>query len=233
MRRAFEYSFDWDTFINEVFLGAALKPYGRVLVGFPTANPDNPQYYLDLDKAEEYFKEAWDGELWEKGFWFTVPYSSGSTHRQRALEILKMNIESLNPKFHIELASLPWAAYVGAIKNIQLPLTLFGMLPDVFDPYLPLFEHMHSAGGYAEWNGYMDLAKSEFDPLIDELGSNYDLQRRKELSYELQQLDYDNALAIWHFQAVEHVAMRDWVHGYYTGPFPFNLDFYTLYKAYE
>jgi ABC-type transport system substrate-binding protein len=79
----------------------------------------------------------------------------------------------------------------------------------------------------------MDLAKSEFDPLIDELGSNYDLQRRKELSYELQQLDYDNALAIWHFQAVEHVAMRDWVHGYYTGPFPFNLDFYTLYKAYE
>jgi peptide/nickel transport system substrate-binding protein len=233
VRRAFEYSFDWDTFINEVFLGAALKPYGPVLVGFPTANPDNPQYYLDLDKAEEYFKEAWGGELWEKGFWFTVPYSSGSTHRQRALEILKMNIESLNPKFHIELASLPWAAYVGAIKNIQLPLTLFGMLPDVFDPYLPLFEHMHSAGGYAEWNGYMDLAKSEFDPLIDELGSNYDLQRRKELSYELQQLDYDNALAIWHFQAVEHVAMRDWVHGYYTGPFPFNLDFYTLYKAYE
>jgi len=233
VRKAFEYSFDWDTFINEVFLGAALRPYGPVLIGFPTDNPDNPQYYLDADKATEYFKQAWGGELWERGFSFTVPYSSGSTHRQRALEILKMNIESLNPKFHMDLAALPWAAYVGAIKNIQLPLTLFGMLPDVFDPYLPLFEHMHSAGGYAEWNGYIDLAKSEFDPLIDELGSNYDQERRKELSYELQRLDYDYALAIWHFQAVQHVAMRDWLRGYYTGAFPANLDFSALYKAYE
>ncbi len=233
VRKAFEYSFDWDTFINDVFLGAALKPYGPVLIGFPTANPDNPQYYLDLDKAKDYFKKAWNGELWEKGFKFTVPYSSGSTHRQRALEILKADIESLNPKFHIELSSLPWAAYVGAISNIQLPLSLFGMLPDVFDPYMPLFEHMHSAGGYAEWNGYLDQAKAEFDPLIDELGSNYNPERRKELSYKLQKLDYDNALAIWHFQAVEHVAMRDWVQGYYTGPFPFNLDYYSLSKGYK
>ncbi|RLI48544.1 MAG: hypothetical protein DRO73_08990 [Candidatus Thorarchaeota archaeon] len=232
VRKAFEYSFDWDAFINDVFLGAALKPYGPVLIGFPTANPDNPQYYLDLDKAKEYFQKAWNGELWEKGFKFTVAYSSGSTHRQRALEILKADIESLNPKFHIELSSLPWAAYVGAISNIQLPLSLFGMLPDVFDPYMPLFEHMHSSGGYAEWNGYLEQAKTEFDPLIDELGSNYDPQRRKEISYKLQKLDYDNALAIWHFQAVEHVAMRDWVQGYYTGPFPFNLDYYTLSKGY-
>jgi len=233
VRKAFEYSFDWDTFINDVFLGAALKPYGPVLIGFPTANPDNPQYYLDIDKATEYFKAAWGGQLWEKGFRFTVPYSSGSTHRQRALEILKMDIEAINPKFHIDLSSLPWAAYVGAINNIQLPLTLFGMLPDVFDPYMPLFEHMHSGGGYAEWNGYLEQAKAEFDPLIDELGSNYDPQRRKELSYKLQKLDYDNALAIWHFQAVEHVAMRDWVQGYYTGPFPFNLDYYALAKGYK
>jgi len=233
VRKAFEYSFDWDTFINEVFLGAALKPYGPVLIGFPTANPDNPQYYLDLDKATEYFKAAWDGQLWEKGFRFTVPYSSGSDHRQRALEVLKMGIEAINPKFHIEVSALPWASYVGAINNGQLPLSLFGMLPDVFDPYMPLFEHMHSAGGYAEWNGYLAQAKAEFDPLIDELGSNYDPERRKELSYELQQLDYDNALAIWHFQAVEHVAMRDWVQGYYAGPFPANLDYYALAKGYK
>ncbi len=233
VRKAFQYSFDWETYINDVFLGAALKPYGPMLVGFPTANPDNPQYHLDLQKAEEYFKKAWDGQVWEKGFYFTVLYSSGSTHRQRALEILKANIEPLNPKFKIDLASLPWAAYVGAIKERQLPLTLFGMLPDVIDPYLPLFEHMHSAGGYAEWGGYLDLAKEKYDPLINELGSNYDPQKRKELSYELQRLAYEDSHAIFHFQAVEHVAMRDWVQGYYSGPFPFNLDFYTLYKAYE
>lgn len=230
VRKAFEYSFDWDIFIEEVFLGAAQKPYGPVLVGFPTANADNPQYYFDAEKAEEYFKKAWGGKLWNTGFTMTAVYSSGSSHRQRALEILKMNIEALNQKFHIELASLPWAGFVGAIKERHLPLTLFGILPDVFDPYYPLFEHMHSAGGYAEWGGYIDLARREFDPLIDELGTNYDPVRREELSKKLQKLDYEYALSIFHFQAVEHVAIQDSVQGYVAGAFPSNLDFYSIYK---
>ncbi len=230
VRKAFEYSFDWDAFINEVFQGAALKPYGPVLIGFPTANPQNPTYHLDLNKAKEYFKNAWGGQLWDKGFKMTAVYSTGSKHRQMALEILKTNIESLNPKFKIELASLPWAGYVGAVSNRQLPLTLFGILPDVFDPYFPLFEHMDSSGGYAEWGGYVDLAKKEFDPLIDIVSSSYDPEKRKAASYKLQQLDYDNALAILHFQAVENVAVRDWVKGYTPGSQPMNVDFYTVSK---
>jgi len=61
VRKAFEYSFDWDTFIKDVFQGAALVPYGSVLIGFPTANPANPKYSFDLDKARDYFKKAWGG----------------------------------------------------------------------------------------------------------------------------------------------------------------------------
>ena len=230
VRKAFEYSFDWDVFIQDVFKGAALKPYGAVLIGFPTANPKNPQYAFDPDKAREYFKKAWGGQVWEKGFKMTAVYSSGSKHRQMALEILKANIEDLNPKFKIELASLPWAGYVGAVNNKQLPLTLFGILPSVFDPYLPLFEHMHSAGGYAEWGGYTELAKKEFDPLIDIVATSYDEAKRKDASFKLQQLDYDNALAILHFQAVENVAFRDWISGYVPGAQPTNLDFYPISK---
>ena len=230
VRKAFEYSFDWDAFITDVFQGAALKPYGPVLIGFPTANPKNPQYYFDANKARDHFKKAWGGQLWDKGFKMTAVYSSGSKHRQMALEILKANIENLNPKFKIELASLPWAGYVGAVKDKQLPLTLFGILPSVFDPYLPLFEHMHSAGGYAEWGGYMDLAKKEFDPLIDIVATSYDPEKRQAASFKLQQLDYDNALAILHFQAVENVAFRDWVKGYVPNAQPTNLNFYPISK---
>ena len=230
VRKAFEYSFDWDTFITDVFKGAALKPYGPVLIGFPTANPKNPQYNFDPAKATEYFKKAWGGQLWDKGFKFTALYSSGSKHRQMALEILKANVEALNPKFRIELASLPFAGYVGAVKDKQMPVSLFGILPSVFDPYLPLFEHMHSAGGYADWGGYVDLAKKEFDPLIDIVATSYDPEKRKAASWKLQQLDYDNALAIHHFQAVENVAFRDWIKGYVPGAQPTNLDFYPISK---
>jgi len=230
VRKAFEYSFDWDTFIKDVFQGAALKPYGTVLIGFPTANPNNPKYNFDLNMARDYFKKAWGGQLWDKGFKLTAVYSSGSKHRQMALEILKDNIESLNPKFKIDLASLPWAGYVGAVQNKQLPLTLFGNLPTVFDPYQSLFENMDSAGGYADWGGYTELAKKEFDPLVDIVASSYDSAKRKAASFKLQQLYYDNALAILYFQAVENVAFRDWVKGYVPGAHPTDVDYSQISK---
>ncbi len=231
IRKAFQYTFDWDTYIQDVFLGSAIKPYGPVLVGYPTANPDTPQYYFDLDKAEEYFKKAGDGEVWEKGFKLTVPYSSGSTHRQRALELLKANLKKINPKFNMEITSLPWASYLGAINEKKLPLTLLGLLPTVMDPYYTLFNHMHSTGGYAKDGGYVELAREKYDSLLDELGSNYNPERRKEISHELQQLSYEDSLAIFHFQAVGQVAMRDWVKGYKPGPFPFLVDYYLIEKG--
>jgi peptide/nickel transport system substrate-binding protein len=230
VRKAFECSFDWDTFIKDVFQGAALVPYGSVLIGFPTANPDNPRYAFDLDKARDYFRKAWGGQLWDKGFKMTAVYSSGSKHRQMALEILKDNIESLNPKFKIDLASLPWAGYVGAVQDKQLPLTLFGNLPTVFDPYQSLFENMDSAGGFADWGGYVDLARQKFDPLIEVVASSYDNDKRKAASFELQRLYYENALAILYFQAVENVALRDWVKGYVAGAHPTDVDYSTISK---
>ncbi len=230
VRKAFQYSFDWDTFIDDVFLGSAFKPFGPVLVGYPTANPDQAKYYFDLEKAEQYFKLAWDGELWEKGFKFIVPYSSGSTHRQRALELLKDNIQKVNPKFKMEITSLPWASYLGEINSRKLPLTLLGLLPTVMDPYYTLFNHMYSTGGYATDGGYSELAKQKYDHLIEELGTNYDVARRKEISHQLQRLSYEDSLAIFHFQAVGQVAMRDWIGGYVPGPFPFLVDYYNISK---
>ncbi len=229
VRKAFQYSFGYDVFINDVFLGSALKPYGPVLIGFPTANPDNPQYYYDPEKAEEHFKKAWNGEVWEKGFKMRIPYSAGSLQRQRALEILKDNIEALNPKFEIELFSLPWASYLAEITAKKLPISLLGMLPQVFDPYLPLFQHMHSSGSYARDCGYDDMAREKYDVLIDELGTNYDEERRMELSHQLQLYAYEDAHSIFHFQNVANIAIRDWVQGYIPLPQPFNVDFYQIY----
>jgi len=233
LRKAFQYSFDWDAFISDVFLGHAKRPYGPVLIGMPTANPDNPQYCHDPEKATEYFKKAWDGEVWEKGFRMTLLYSAGSTHRQRALEILKARVEELNPKFHIELASLPWASFLGTMKNKEMPISLFGLVPSAFDPWVVLFRHMHSTGGFAIDHSYAELAKEKYDALVDELGTSMDPERRKEISYELQRLSYEDSLSIFHFQAVMHIAMRDWLQGYYVPSHPFNVDFYPLYKAYE
>lgn len=230
LRKAFAYAFDYDAFIKDAMQGYAQKPYGPVLIGFPTANKNNPQYFYDLGKAKEYFQKAWNGEVWRNGFKITLVYSAGSKQRQVALEILKDNVESLNPKFKIELASLPWAGYLGAIGQRTIPLTLLGMLPDVFDPYFTLFEHMHSAGGYAARGGYVDYAKANFDALVETVGSEYDPKKRQEASYRLQQLDYEFVPAILHYQVTEHVAYRDWLKGYVPRMQPTNVDYSILYK---
>lgn len=230
VRKAFEYSFGWEAFLNEVLHGSGLKPSGPLPAGFPTCNPKNPTYYTDLGQARSYFQKAWKGQVWDKGFKMTFVYSAGSKVRQKALEILKNNIESLNPKFKIEMASLPWAGYVGALKERRLPLTIFGLLPTVSDPYQPLFEHMHSAGGFAEWGGYTELAKKEFDPLLEVLATSYDPGKREKASRKLQALDYEHALSIHLYQVAENMAFRDWVKGYVPGPHPSNLDFFSLKK---
>lgn len=233
VRKAFSYTFDYQTFIDEVLLGSGIKPYGPVLVGYPTANPDNPQYDLDLEKAEEHFKKAFDGELWEKGFKLTVPYSAGSTARQRALEILKANLQQINPKFDLEITSLPWAAYVGGINDSEIPMSIFGILPDYEHPYCSLAYHMYSEDYYAQVNGYADLAKEKYDPLIKELASSFDDERVEELSHTLQKYSYGDALSIFLHQVIAQVGMRDWVQGYEITPIPFIVDYYNISKEYK
>ncbi|MFA6506768.1 MAG: ABC transporter substrate-binding protein [Treponemataceae bacterium] len=225
VRKGFAYAFDYNTFIDSAMGGYAQKPYGPVLIGFPTANPANPQYTFDLAKAKEHLMKAWDGKLWTQGFKMTLVYSAGSKQRQVALEILKDNLESLNPKFKMELASLPFAGYIGAIGQKTIPISLLGILPDVFDPYFSLFEHMHSAGGYAERGGYVEYAKKNFDDLVETVGREYDPQKRKDASYKLQRLDYEFVPAILHYQVTENVALRSWLKGYVPRMQPTNLDY--------
>ena len=225
VRKGFAYAFDYSAFIDSAMGGFAQKPYGPVLIGFPTANPSNPQYTYDLEKAKEYLMKAWDGKLWAQGFKMTFVYSAGSKQRQVALEILRDNLESLNPKFKMEMASLPFAGYIGAIGQKTVPLSLLGILPDVFDPYFSLFEHMHSAGGYAERGGYVEYAKKNFDSLVETVGSEYDPQKRKDASYKLQKLDYEFVPAILHYQVTENVAYRSWLKGYVPRMQPTNLDY--------
>ena len=230
VRKGFCYAFDYETFTNDVLLGGGKKPYGPVLIGYPTANPENPQYAFDLAKAEEHLRKAFGGKLWENGFKLTIPYSSGSTHRQRALEILQANLKQINPKFKIELTSLPWAAYVGSINDKEMPISIFGILPQYRHPYCSLSYHMHSGDYYANIEGYADLAKEKYDPLIEELTKTFDEEKVKELSYELQRLSYEDALSIFHYQVIGQVAMKDWVQGYEIKPFPFLVDYYQIDK---
>src|SRR5690606_16176903 len=134
VRRAFAHLFDQEGFVDQIYERA-----GQVLtMGMPPAflgyNPDAPVRTLDLEAAEEYFRAAFDGELWEKGFQFTALYNSGNTIRQTALEIMADNLEFINPNFRMTVRGLPWADYLARTAEKKAPMFALGWAADYADP---------------------------------------------------------------------------------------------------
>ncbi|HDD66903.1 MAG TPA: ABC transporter substrate-binding protein, partial [Nitrososphaeria archaeon] len=97
----------------------------------------------------------WGGQVWEKGFKIIVLYNTGNEVRKTVAEMLKENIESLNPKFKVEVRAVEWPIYLKAMVKSQLPVFIIGWLADYPDPDNFVFPYMHSEGTFAAWQGYV------------------------------------------------------------------------------
>jgi len=159
VRLGFAYAIDYDRLVNEVFLGEAKHVPGPGVEGLPFFNPDQPVYTLDLNKAKEHFQRAWGGQVWEKGFKIVILYNTGNEERKAVSEMLKENLESLNPKFKVEVRAVEWPIYLKAMVRGQLPVFIIGWLADYPDMHNFVFPYMHSKGTFAEWQGYVTPAQ--------------------------------------------------------------------------
>ncbi|MGB9854107.1 MAG: ABC transporter substrate-binding protein [Candidatus Bathyarchaeales archaeon] len=230
LRKAFAYSFDWDTYIKEAMLGEAKHVPGPIPEGLPFFNPNQETYTFDLTKAEEHFKAAWNGQVWEKGFTLEILYNTGNIPRKTAAEILKDNIQGLNPKFQITVTEVDWPTYLRAMVKSQLPVFIIGWLADFPDPHNFVHPYMHSAGAFAAWQKY---SNPTVDELIAEGISETDQTARKDIYYELQKIYYEDIPSFVIDQPLGRHWERDWVQGWYYNPmFPTQLYFYALWKGY-
>lgn len=60
-------------------------------------------YEFDLQKAQNYFKLAYDGGLWHTGFKISILYNTGNEPRTIAAEDFRDNLNKINPRFQIEV----------------------------------------------------------------------------------------------------------------------------------
>jgi len=222
VRLGFAYSFDWDTFIRDAWLGEATKPRGPIIEGLPYLNPEQEVYYFDPKKAEEHFKKAWNGEVWEKGFKLTVLYNTGNIPRQIAASIFKDNVEALNPeKFKIEVRPVEWPTYLDLLTAHKLTMFIIGWLADYPDPHNFIFTYIHSSGDYAKFQSYGS-------PLVDELVKRgietVEPKERERIYKELQIIYYDDIPSIGLDQRLLRQYERDWVKGWYYNPMFPNCD---------
>jgi peptide/nickel transport system substrate-binding protein len=224
-----------------MFLAEARYPATPMIWGLPYRRPDEwyaeNQYMLDLAKAEEEFRLAWGGELWDTGFKLPLAYSVSNPIGKTIAEMLEANVESLNLKFHVDPIGVD-CFLTPAILTRELPafycgsLWLYGgwLTPSVDYPDADsLFRSfVHSEEGVAAF--FQSYSNASVDALVEEGLHTMNETRRREIYYELQQIYIDECPSIVLHQKFGRHWERTWVQGWYYNPAYPGLYFYHLWK---
>lgn len=215
VRWGFTCSFDLDTYIEEIIAHNGVPNATPICAGLPFFNPDLKLPPFDLKKAEEHFKKAWGGQVWEKGFKVDLLFNTGNEVRESTMKMLAENIMSLNPKFELNVRGIEWATYVDMTTNKTMPIFYIGWGADFPDPHNFAQPYMHSKGYFGGKCGY---SNPEVDALIEEGAVSTDPARRREIYLKLQDIWLRDNIGIMMHQPIRRWYFKDWVQGYVFHP---------------
>lgn len=218
VRKAFNYAFDWDVFIQDAMVGEAVQPKGPIIADMLGYSADQPTYHFDLDKATEEFKAAWDGEVWEKGFTMQISYNTGNDVRRIAADVIQHNVQAINPKFEIEILNLPWPTFLEVRTAGKLPILISGWLEDYHDPSNWVQPFMSSNGAYSRTQHFPKELADKYDEMISRGLKSVDPEDRQPIYEELQNLAYEDAITIFLYQPTRRRYFQSWVEGWYFNP---------------
>lgn len=212
VRRGVAYSFDSATAIRDCYRGKALFGRGSIPAGMFGHNPSQKWYTYDRERAAAAFREARGGQIWNAGFKFTVLFNTGNTARQCLAAVLKSGLESLNPKFKVDVRSLAWPQYLQAYRQAKLPLWIIGWGADYPDAENFVTAFLHSVEGtYSVPESYKN---PEADRLIEQSRSETDPAKRKAIFFKLQEIAYNDVPTLY-IDPTTFMVMRSWLRGWY------------------
>jgi peptide/nickel transport system substrate-binding protein len=226
VRKGFAYAFDWDTYIDDALAGYGEQISSPIVKGIPYYQSDWPSYELDLAKAGEHLKAAWDGLLWENGFEMTLVYASGDMPGKIACEILQNNLFEINPLFKINIQLMGWPTMLNEMMLGHLPMYVNGWTADYPDPHNFVFPYMHSKGTFAQAQRYSNEAA---DDLIEEAISSSNHSERQILYDQIAELYYEEVPSIMIVQSLGVYFLRDWIQGFVYNPI---RSVYAMYAYY-
>jgi peptide/nickel transport system substrate-binding protein len=218
VRKAFSMLFDYDRYRTEVLLGESVVPATAVPSALPYSFQERQVFY-DPEAALAELKLAWDGEVWEKGFFLRLDYNTGNDNRKVACEMFKDELQKLDVRFNVEVRGIPWPQYLDDNRARRMTMFYIGWAPDYPDIDNYVFPYYHSQGAYGGRGSFGVLEMSDqMDSLIAQGGITLDPAAREAIYAEIQQLALDNSLAIMTDEATGRVWMRRWVADYVYNP---------------
>lgn len=239
VRKGFNYAQNYDLLLEQVNLGKTVQSHGPTVRGIMGYRADSPIYHYDPELAEEHFRAAFDGQVWENGFTLTAYMQEGNSIANAALSVLQQNLARINPKFRLELQALPAASVMDKVFADQptSPLTYMGWGPDYSDPGGPLGAatyYLSPTGLVAGFSGsgYQALMREQFKPLLDEAWALNDPALREPIYAELQEMSYEYATSQFLWEDYTYIVTRDWVDGYVNNMILYGAwNFYTITKS--
>ncbi len=227
VRKALAHAFDAEAYIQGGYRGKGERARGPIPKGVFGHNPRQPVYEHDPRKAEAFFKKAFGGRVWEEGFFFAITYMEGRSDRQLACQILKTNVEALNPRFKMEVRGIQWSTWLSAFSAGKLPMANARWHLDFPDPHNAVFPFLHSQGYYAKVQGY---SNPRADKAIEEARQEQDREKRRALYHELQAIAYAEVPQIYTLDTYHFRVMRSWVKGWTYNPIIMYGYLYPVYK---
>ena len=206
VRRAFAYSFDYAGYIKDVQQGKGKQRTMLLPDTFPGYSASTKTYSYNPAQATAYFKRAFSGNVWKNGFLINANYRAGSTSAQTAMEILKKNIEALNPKFRFNIQSKQWSQMLTDSKNGKEAMLLLGWAPDYADPDNFMYTFYSSQGYYFPRSNWKDAS---VDKWLDAARVTVDTSARNKLYAQVAQRAYEQTPYMLLPAAVNFNVVRD------------------------
>ncbi|MPZ87353.1 MAG: hypothetical protein GEU81_04600 [Nitriliruptorales bacterium] len=216
VRQAFNYTFDYDAFIEGVLNGFG-EPASYIPPGVLGHSEDAPVYTQDLERAEELFREAgW----WDEGFTVSVLVEDSETFEPIGL-ILADSLAQLNPNFHVNVLTVSESQFDEAHSQTPFEFAMWIKNADPFvDPHPYMDVYWHPEGDWGQRLGYANGYENpdQIAELIDAGKTSTDADERVEIYQELLQLLHDDPMWIYPAQEGNVQAYRCWVDGFAYNP---------------
>ncbi len=228
VRRGFAYAFDYATFLRDAFRNQGTLPKGVIPPGMLGFNPNAEYFSFSREKAIAELREAWGGQVWERGFRATVLYNTGNVVREVGARILKDGVEALNPKFRLDVRGITWASYLAAMNDGKLPVFWVGWVADYPDPHNFAFHFLHSDGTFPKGQRFKN---DELDRMVTAAIKETDRDKRQKLYFQINQKFFELAPSVSPVHQVVFRVQRSWVRGWYNNPVFPGTYYYTIFKG--
>jgi peptide/nickel transport system substrate-binding protein len=216
VRRAFQYCFDYETYIAEALNGEGVRNNGPIILDMLGYNPDGEMYEYDPEQCAAEMEQAWGGQVAEVGFRFQIAYNQGNTTRQTVGEILQAEFSAINPLYQIEVIGLPWPTFLRAAGAGQLPVFISGWAEDIHDPHNWVQPFL--IGTYAGRQGLPQEMLDRYGELITAAVAATDPAEREEIYFEIQRQHHEDAIQVTLAQALGARYEQRWVQNWYYQP---------------